>query len=47
MDPVLKFSRHVNHDEMEIVYWDGGISVWAPGRATTLDSDGQEPHGLN
>ena len=37
----------VEVEEMEIVYWQGGISVWAPGAVTTLDSNGNELHRLN
>ena len=34
-------------DELEIVNWQGGTSVWAPGRVVTLDADGNELHRLN
>jgi hypothetical protein len=34
-------------DEMEIVYWKGGISIWPPGDVTTFDSAGNELHRLN
>jgi hypothetical protein len=39
--------QSVELDEMEIVYWDGGISVWAPGPILTLDSTGGRLHELN
>lgn len=39
--------RSIEVHEMEIVYWGGGISVWAPGPVLTLDSDGQRLHELN
>lgn len=32
--------------EMEIVYWEGGISVWPPGPVITLDSEGNELNQL-
>jgi hypothetical protein len=33
--------------EVEIVHWDGGISIWAPGPIITRDSDENELHRLN
>jgi hypothetical protein len=33
--------------ELEIVYWNGGISVWAPGPVVTFDSNGAKLHNLN
>ncbi|WP_328834769.1 hypothetical protein [Streptomyces europaeiscabiei] len=29
-------------DEMEIIYWDGGISVWIYGDVIVFDRDGKE-----
>jgi hypothetical protein len=37
----------VEVEEMEIEHWPGGISIWAPGAVTTLDSDGNELHQLH
>jgi hypothetical protein len=34
-------------EEIEIVYWNGGISVWAPGSVATFDSNGVKLHDLN
>ena len=34
-------------DEIEIVHWDGGVSVWAPGSVTTFDAGGTKLHDLN
>ncbi len=33
--------------ELEIVNWQGGISVWAPGAVITRDADGRELDRLN
>ncbi|MEV0036879.1 hypothetical protein [Streptomyces sp. NPDC050804] len=33
-------------EEMEIVYWEGGISLSPPGPVTTLDATGRELHQL-
>ena len=38
-------SAHAN--EMEIVYWQGGISIWAPGSVVTYDADNNQLHELN
>ena len=37
----------IETSEMEIVYWDGGISIWAPGPIVTFDSAGGRLHELN
>lgn len=29
-------------DEMEVLYWNGGISVWIYGDVTVFDQDGKE-----
>lgn len=34
-------------NEMEIVHWDGGISIWAPGPVITRDANGTELNQLN
>lgn len=34
-------------DEISIVHWDGGISIWAPGPVTTRDQAGVQLHELN
>lgn len=34
-------------DELEIVNWLGGVSVWAPGAVITRDAEGKEVHRLN
>ncbi len=34
-------------NEMEIVHWGGGISIWAPGSIITRDANGDELHRLN
>jgi hypothetical protein len=34
-------------EELEIVYWNGGISVRAPGPVATFDSNGVKLHDLN
>ncbi len=33
-------------EKMEIVYWEGGISVWPSGPVVTLDSVGNELNRL-
>ncbi|MFJ7155831.1 hypothetical protein ACIQUQ_12905 [Streptomyces sp. NPDC101118] len=33
-------------EELEIVYWEGGISITPPGAVTTFDATGQELHRL-
>ncbi|MDT4944148.1 MAG: hypothetical protein QOH14_881, partial [Pseudonocardiales bacterium] len=38
---------HVVLPEIRIVYWKGGISIWAPGPVVTRDGDGNELHRLN
>lgn len=37
----------LNSAELEIVYWNGGVSVWAPGPVATFDSSGTKLHDLN
>jgi hypothetical protein len=32
--------------EMEIIHWNGGISIWPPGPVMTRDADGKELHQL-
>jgi hypothetical protein len=39
--------QSVELDEMQIVYWEGGVSVWPPGPILTLDSAGERLHELN
>jgi hypothetical protein len=39
--PAMQFN------DMEIAYWNGGISIWAPGSVITFDANGQELHRLN
>lgn len=34
-------------NDLEIVHWQGGVSVWAPGAVITRDADGEELHRLN
>ncbi|HEY0500137.1 MAG TPA: hypothetical protein VGD48_30615 [Kutzneria sp.] len=34
-------------NEIEIVHWNGGVSVWAPGSITTFDGNGEKLHDLN
>ncbi len=36
---------HTN--EIEIIQWDGGISIWPPGSVVTHDADGNELDRLN
>jgi hypothetical protein len=38
---------HAAASEMQIVHWDGGISIWAPGPVVTRAADGSEIHHLN
>ena len=38
--------KRAEQEEMEIVYWRGGISIWPPGPVTTFDSTGNELHRL-
>lgn len=33
-------------DEMQIVKWEGGVSIWPPGSVTTFDARGNELHRL-
>lgn len=33
-------------EEMEIVYWPGGISIWPPGQVVISDAEGRELHRL-
>ncbi|WP_327234444.1 hypothetical protein OG349_11040 [Streptomyces sp. NBC_01317] len=33
-------------EEMEIVYWPGGISIWPPGPVVISDVEGRELHRL-
>jgi hypothetical protein len=34
-------------NDIQIISWTGGISIWAPGSVVTPDSDGAELHRLN
>ncbi|GAA1541816.1 hypothetical protein GCM10009827_071630 [Dactylosporangium maewongense] len=34
-------------NEVRIVNWDGGVSIWPPGNVVTYDADGNELHFLN
>jgi hypothetical protein len=34
-------------NEIRIINWKGGISIWAPGPVITRDRDGNELHRLN
>jgi hypothetical protein len=36
-----------NENELEIIQWPGGISIWAPGAVTTYSADGQKLHDLH
>jgi hypothetical protein len=36
-----------DRDEIEVVVWPGGISIWTPGSVVTRDSTGHELHRLN
>ena len=33
-------------EDLEIVYWQGGISVWPPGHVMISDAEGNELHRL-
>lgn len=36
-----------DENELEIIQWPGGISIWAPGAVTTYSADGQKLHDLS
>ena len=36
----------IDANELEVIYWDGGMSFWPPGPVVTFDSEGIELHRL-
>lgn len=39
--------QSIEQQDMEIVYWPGGVSVWPPGPVKTFTANGEELDELN